>query len=171
MVSIRDDGHDRDPRVAAARKRRIWTDAEKRMICRQTRVPGVSVSQMARRYDANANLVLTWLRDPRFAPDETAIEEHAGFLPVEVVEERREARCDVGAPVVATEGRIELDLTGGHRRPVAVIPVPVGTRVWLAAGVTDMRRGFGSLAAQAGTALGLDPYRGISSSSAGARVT
>ena len=41
-----------------------------------------------------------------------------------------------------------------------MIPVPVGTRVWLAAGVTDMRRGFSSLAAQAETALGLDPYAG-----------
>ena len=39
-----------------------------------------------------------------------------------------------------------------------MIPVPVGTRVWLAAGVTDMRRGFSSLAAQAEKALGLDPY-------------
>ena len=32
-------------------------DDEKRMICGQTRVPGVSVSQVARRYDVNANLV------------------------------------------------------------------------------------------------------------------
>ena len=30
-----------------------------------------------------------------------------------------------------------------------MIPVPVGTRVWLAAGVTDMRKGFNGLAAQA----------------------
>ena len=30
-----------------------------------------------------------------------------------------------------------------------MIPVPGNTRVWLAAGVTDMRRGFNTLAAQA----------------------
>ncbi len=30
-----------------------------------------------------------------------------------------------------------------------MIPVPSNTRVWLAAGVTDMRRGFITLAAQA----------------------
>lgn len=41
-----------------------------------------------------------------------------------------------------------------------MIPVPVGTRIWLAAGVTDMRRGFSSLAAQAEKVLGLDPYAG-----------
>jgi len=101
--------------VAAARKRRIWSDAEKRMICGQTRVPGVSVSQVARRYDANANLVFAWLRDPRFSPDETAVEEHAAFLPVEVVAEGREGRCDGSVPALAAEGLIELELAGGHR--------------------------------------------------------
>jgi transposase len=30
-----------------------------------------------------------------------------------------------------------------------VIPVPANTRVWLAAGVTDMRKGFAALSAQA----------------------
>jgi len=41
-----------------------------------------------------------------------------------------------------------------------VIPVPSNTRVWLAAGVTDMRRGFNTLAAQAEKTLALDPYSG-----------
>jgi TonB family protein len=38
--------------------------------------------------------------------------------------------------------------------------LPVGTRVWLAAGATDMRKGFDSLAAQAQTVLGQDPFSG-----------
>ena len=37
------------------------------------------------------------------------------------------------------------------------MPVPSNTRVWLAAGVTDMRRGFNTLAAQAEKVLELDP--------------
>lgn len=41
-----------------------------------------------------------------------------------------------------------------------MIPVPSNTRVWLAAGVTDMRRGFNTLAAQAEKVLELDPYSG-----------
>ena len=41
-----------------------------------------------------------------------------------------------------------------------MIPVPANTRVWLAAGVTDMRRGFATLAAQAEETLALDPYAG-----------
>lgn len=70
---------------------------------------------MARRYDANANLVFSWLRDPRFRPDEGTTEEQAAFLPVEVIAERREVRRDISAPVPAPEGRIELELAGGHR--------------------------------------------------------
>ena len=96
--------------MARGRKRRVWWDEEKREICAQTRVPGVSVSQVARRYNANTNLVFTWLRDPRFAPHKAA-EETATFLPIKIVAER-------GCPEPATpaiESRIEIDLAGGHR--------------------------------------------------------
>lgn len=42
-----------------------------------------------------------------------------------------------------------------------MIPVPSNTQVWLAAGVTDMRRGFNTLAAQAQQVLEEDPTPGI----------
>jgi transposase len=41
-----------------------------------------------------------------------------------------------------------------------VIPVPANTQVWLAAGVTDMRKGFAALAAQAEAVLKQDPFTG-----------
>ena len=41
-----------------------------------------------------------------------------------------------------------------------MIPVPTNTKVWLAAGVTDMRRGFATLAAQAEKTLKADPFTG-----------
>jgi transposase len=41
-----------------------------------------------------------------------------------------------------------------------MIPVPSNARIWLAAGVTDMRRGFNTLAAQTEKVLELDPYSG-----------
>ena len=41
-----------------------------------------------------------------------------------------------------------------------MIPVPSNTRIWLAAGVTDMWRGFNTLAAQAQTVLKEDPFSG-----------
>lgn len=41
-----------------------------------------------------------------------------------------------------------------------MIGLPAGTRIWIAAGVTDMRCGFNSLAARVQTALGEDPFSG-----------
>ena len=87
------------------RRRRIWDDDEKRRIVAQTQFPGVSVSQVARRYDVNANLVFKWLRDPRFKPGEEA----SPFLPVEVI-------AEPPPPDVATsESKIEIILSNGHR--------------------------------------------------------
>ena len=41
-----------------------------------------------------------------------------------------------------------------------MIGLPGGTRVWLAAGMTDMRAGFNSLAVKVQTVLERDPFRG-----------
>ena len=41
-----------------------------------------------------------------------------------------------------------------------MIPVPAQTKVWLAGGVTDMRKGFAGLSAQAEKILQADPYCG-----------
>ena len=95
------------------RKRRSWDDDEKRRIVGQTQVPGVSVSQVARRYDVNANLVFKWLRDPRFAP--TPTEDHAAsFLPIEVVAAPPIIDPPVAEPT-ASEAKIEIVLPSGHR--------------------------------------------------------
>ncbi len=84
------------------------------MICGQTRVPGVSVSQVARRYDVNANLVFAWLRDPRFA--DAAASDVARFLPVEIV---AEAKAKAPMAVPTTDGQIEIELAGGHRMRIS----------------------------------------------------
>jgi len=105
------------------RLRRLWEDEEKIGIVAQTRVAGVSVSQIARRYDVNANLIFKWLRDPRFnrlVEDHTAV----SFLPVEVVAEPPVLGPPViDAPVVdtpvieagATGSQIEIMTPTGHR--------------------------------------------------------
>lgn len=41
-----------------------------------------------------------------------------------------------------------------------MIAFPAGTRVWLAGGMTDMRRGINSLALQVQEHLGGDPHAG-----------
>lgn len=69
-------------------KKRFWSDEEKVSICLQTKAPGVSVAQVARRYTMNANLIHKWLRDPRFSPDPEGNvfppEETTTFLPIEI---------------------------------------------------------------------------------------
>jgi transposase len=114
-VSTIDSGHYGG--CVARRTKRLWTDEEKRFICFQTITPGVSVAQVARRYAMNANLIFTWLRDPRYAPDPVLAppaSEEARFLPVEIVAETRSSPT---AP--AAESYIEIELAGGHRMRIS----------------------------------------------------
>ncbi len=103
--------------VVARRTKRLWTDEEKRSICFQTAAPGVSVAQVARRYAVNANLIFKWLRDPRYAPDPSAVPSlvvEPRFLPVEIV---AECKVPVAAPV--PDNCIEIELAGGHRMRIS----------------------------------------------------
>ena len=106
-------------------KKRFWSDDEKRSICRQTRAPGVSVAQVARRYAMNSNLIFTWLRDPRFAPAEVDVPDDPGdgslFLPVEITGVAAEpdpgsdleAHGTTGDTVLAQ--RVDITLSDGRR--------------------------------------------------------
>ena len=101
--------------MAGKRIRRFWDEAEKIQIVAQTRVPGVSVSQVARRYDLNANLIFKWLRDPRYAD---AQERTGDFLPVTIT-----AGLDLPPPLKPSrlpvpppaEVRVEITTPGGCR--------------------------------------------------------
>ena len=83
----------------ARRLRRFWSGDEKRRIVVQAWVPGVSVSQVGRRYDVNAHLIFKWRRLPRYRPAGDG-EGVPSFLPVEVVPE----------PLAPSAGRIEMAL-------------------------------------------------------------
>ncbi len=103
------------------RKHRLWTDEEKRSICLQTRAPGVSVAQVARRYAMNASLIFKWLKDPRYVPDDT-VSDVPVFLPVEIGPENSfAAPINNDVPVAACvghRGRVEIILPGGVRLKV-----------------------------------------------------
>lgn len=103
-------------------KKRFWSDEEKVSICGQTKAPGVSVAQVARRYAMNANLIHKWLRDPRFAPDDEAAEtEVAEFLPIEVEGISSPAPLPkLSAPPTVSVGplsaqRVDITLSDGRR--------------------------------------------------------
>ena len=94
----------------ARRIRRFWSEEEKRRIVAQDCAPGVSVSQVGRRYDVNANLIFKWRRDPRYKPAAGA-DDAPSFLPVEVVPEP----ASPPAQSAVSDGRIEIALPSGHR--------------------------------------------------------
>jgi transposase len=99
--------------LAKRRKRRKWSDDDKRMICGQTRLPGISVAQVARRYDVNANQVFNWLKDPKFAAA-ASDEPPACFLPVEVFEP-----IEAQVEAVPDHGEMVIELACGHRLRIA----------------------------------------------------
>jgi len=103
----------------ARRKRRNWSDEEKISICLQTKAPGVSVSQVARRYAMSGNQIFNWLKDARFSPsspDETG--EDAIFLPITISNNPTPEPGAEYSPVSTSCSRLEIALSGGHHLSV-----------------------------------------------------
>ena len=103
------------------RRRRRWSDAQKRQIVAETHEPGVSVPIVAQRYNRNANQIFRWRRLFREA-------ERAGgagrFVPVvvEAAPGQGPAAATMSLPsetVVAegrpATGRMEIVLAGDRR--------------------------------------------------------
>lgn len=90
------------------RRRRRWSEAQKREIVAQTLEPGSSVSIVARRYDVNANQVFLWRRE--LLPPKPVVAERPRMLPVEIIAEGagRRRRADRG-------GCIEIEFSSGVR--------------------------------------------------------
>ena len=95
------------------RRYRRWSAEEKHSICRETRAPGVSVAQVARRHALNANLIFKWLKDRRFAPAD-AVEVAPVFLPVEI-HGGDVPTAPIVSPAHGAHGRIEIILATEHR--------------------------------------------------------
>jgi transposase len=96
--------------MAGKRVRRSWAEAEKLMIVAQTRMPGVSVSQVARRYDVNANMVFKWLRDPRYS---AAQERMGDFLPVTIAADPPATKISRPPVLAPAEFSVEITTSGG----------------------------------------------------------
>ena len=102
------------------RRRRRWSEAQKRQIVAETHEPGVSVPMVAQRYNLNANQVFRWrrlLREPECAGT-------GRFVPVVVgAAPDRQANaapmhppCDDGVAAGApATGRMEIVLPGERR--------------------------------------------------------
>lgn len=120
-----------------ARRARRWRSvAEKRRIAELTFEPGASVALVARDHGVNANQVFKWRRELKSGELAEPDAARTALLPV-----------TLSAPCEAAN-------------PAQVIQLPAGTKIWIAAGVTDMRRGFDGLSAQVQTVLHEQPFSG-----------
>ena len=66
---------------SVGRRRRRWSEAQKRQIVAETHEPGVSVPMVAQRYNLNANQIFRWRRLFR-EPDRAGVV--GRFVPVVV---------------------------------------------------------------------------------------
>ena len=71
---------------------------------------------------------------------------------------RIEIELGDGSRVRVDDGVSPGDVAPGDRGSAGMIAPPPGVRIWLAAGVTDMRCGFDGLAAMVQHKLARDPY-------------
>lgn len=163
----------------AGAKRRRWPDALKRELVAATLEPGASVSIVARRHDLNANQLFKWRR--RFA--EPARPPAVKLLPVQIGPTLPPEPLAETAATAPGGARLDRDHAvwrrsgQGHGRggpgrhhgrgrggdegaTATVIGLPSATRIWLATGHTDMRRGMNGLALQVQETLQRDPYGG-----------
>src|SRR5260370_27353641 len=95
---------------SARRRRRLWSDDEKRQIVAETLAPGASVSIVARGYDLNANMLFTWRRQIGAAgllPAGDAVT----FVPAAITAEA----SPVASPASSAAGRMEIVLADGDR--------------------------------------------------------
>ena len=103
------------------RRRRRWSEAQKRQIVAETHEPGVSVPMVAQRYNLNANQIFRWrrlFREPeragvagRFVPVlvEAAPGQEAGAA---AMSPQSDDDVAMGSP---TPGRMEIVLSGDRR--------------------------------------------------------
>ena len=97
--------------VGAGRRRRLRSADEKRRIVAETYDRGASVSEVARRYGLNANLLFTWRRVMgRVAP--ASAEEPPRFVSAVIVTEAEAASTPVPPPPA---GAMEIVLVDGAR--------------------------------------------------------
>ena len=147
--------------ITSVQRRRSWSRAEKERIVAAAMEPGAVASEVARAAGIHVSQLFRWrqqLCERSQVP--------AAFNPVAITPEpeaasgatcSRESRrdrdrvCDRRPDADHRSGRRAdgdgADEGAGEGQAAAMIPVPNGARVWLAAGHTDMRKGFDGLGA------------------------
>jgi transposase len=90
------------------RRRRYWSDEEKRQIVAESLAEGASIAEVARRYELNANLLFTWRR--QLGAETAGVQEMPAILPVTIAPETVAEHSSSG-----TAGQMEIILAEGER--------------------------------------------------------
>ena len=104
------------PRLSRNGKR-LWSKAQKQLIVSEAMKPGVSVSQVSRRYDVNANLIFRWIKAA-----EAKARKKQQLIPVDIVGLPFVAPCKPDQPTATSSSLtaaapklIEIDLRDGTK--------------------------------------------------------
>jgi transposase len=160
-------------------RRRRYDEREKLRLFRGAFSAGVRVAEFAHIEGVDASLLYRWRRQLL-----GAAAERASFAPLVVADDEP---VEAGRPSASSPppdpapGILEVELAcaagpdhrggrpgrdpggrGGAARAPAMIALPAGARVWLANGVTDMRKGMPGLSLLIQEGLGRHPYAGAS---------
>jgi transposase len=157
--------------AGAGGNRQYRSKRERRQIVEETLQPGASVAVIARQHGVNANQVFYWrklYREGRLDGAPVAVP----LMPVRIAEvvggEQPSAKL-CGGVIVVEMGRSRIRIEGAVdaenlrlilERLGKWFRLPAGMNIWIAAGITDLRRGFTGLSAVAQTVLEQDPYAG-----------
>ena len=128
--------------------------AERRAIVEETQRRAASVAVVVQRHGTNADMLFSWRRlYQRDVLSAKASADPAMLLPVKV-----------STPTVLpikVRGRVDrATLTRIIARLARRLVLPASAQVWLAAGETDLRKGFDGLAGLVHTQLTGDPFSG-----------
>ena len=108
-----------DTSYGKRRRNKRWPEALKREIVAATRVPGASVSKVARQYDVNANQVFMWRRRYRDAGEQPALQSPPStpaLVPVTIPPDPEEPSVAPAAlPAETALEMIEIELPEGCR--------------------------------------------------------
>jgi transposase len=93
--------------------KRLWSKTQKRVIVSEAMKPGMSVSQVSRRYDVNANLIFRWIKAA-----EAKAERKQKLIPVGIVGPSSMAPLTQEQPLsllAASPKLIEIELGSGTK--------------------------------------------------------
>jgi transposase len=141
--------------TASRAQRRRRSVEEKRRIVEETLAAGASVARVARRHAVNANQVFYWRQ--KYREGRLGKVSSSNLLPVTISEIPANKSGQVGGVASrCSSGTMEIQVAKGQLRVTGTVEVrstahragvfarmiglPVGTKIWIAAGVTDLRR-------------------------------